>query len=185
MLVDPLDATVADNEIIVARTKGVGILPAEVAVAYGVSGPNLRASGVGFDLRKVEDYLPYHLFDFEIPTGENGDCWDRWHVRLLEIRQSVRIVQQAIDGIPSGPLQAKVPKVIKVPQGVQVERRPRMHQSADSTTPPEPERTAAAVPGASSGHTAATSSAPSHSTAAVLPARSNSVRRRSRSLSPQ
>jgi NADH-quinone oxidoreductase subunit D len=65
----------------------------------------------------VEHYLPYERFDFEIPTGGNGDCWDRWHVRLLEIRQSVRIVQQAIDGIPSGPLQAKVPKVIKVPQG--------------------------------------------------------------------
>ena len=115
--VDELEQLVADNEIILARTKGIGILPPEVAASYGVSGPNLRASGVKFDLRKVEDYLPYHLFDFEIPVGENGDCWDRWHVRLLEIRQSVRIVQQAIDSIPSGPLQAKVPKVIKVPQG--------------------------------------------------------------------
>jgi NADH-quinone oxidoreductase subunit D len=115
--VDELELLVADNEIILARTKGIGILPADVAASYGVSGPNLRASGVAFDLRKVEDYLPYDRFDFEIPTGENGDCWDRWHVRLLEIRQSVRIVQQAIDGIPSGPLQAKVPKVIKVPQG--------------------------------------------------------------------
>jgi NADH-quinone oxidoreductase subunit D len=115
--VDELEQLVADNEIILARTKGIGVLPVEVAAAYGVSGPNLRASGVAFDLRKVEHYLPYDRFDFEIPTGENGDCWDRWHVRLLEIRQSVRIVQQAIDGIPSGPLQAKVPKVIKVPQG--------------------------------------------------------------------
>jgi NADH-quinone oxidoreductase subunit D len=115
--VDELDALVADNEIIVARTKGVGVLPPEVAVAYGVSGPNLRASGVAFDLRKNEDYLPYDRFDFDVITGENGDCWDRWHVRLLEIRESVKIIRQAIDSIPSGDLQAKVPKVIKVPAG--------------------------------------------------------------------
>jgi NADH-quinone oxidoreductase subunit D len=88
-----------------------------VAVAYGVSGPNLRASGVAFDLRKNEDYLPYDRFDFDVITGENGDCWDRWHVRLLEIRESVKIIRQAIDSIPSGDLQAKVPKVIKVPAG--------------------------------------------------------------------
>jgi NADH-quinone oxidoreductase subunit D len=114
---DEIEALVAGNEIILARTKGVGLLPVDVAASYGVSGPNLRASGVAFDLRKVESYLPYDRFDFEIPVGENGDCWDRWSVRLAEIRQSARIIQQAIDGIPSGPLQAKVPKVIKVPKG--------------------------------------------------------------------
>ena len=114
---DELEALVAGNEIFLARTKGIGVLPPEVAAAYGVSGPNLRASGVKFDLRKVEDYLPYDQFDFEIPTGENGDSWDRWWVRLIEIRQSASIIQQAIDGIPSGPLQAKVPKVVKVPKG--------------------------------------------------------------------
>lgn len=115
--VDELDALVADNEIIVARTRGVGILPPEVAVAYGVSGPNLRASGVAFDLRKTESYLPYDRFEFDVVTGENGDCWDRWYVRLQEIRESVKIIRQAIDTIPSGDLQAKVPKVIKVPAG--------------------------------------------------------------------
>lgn len=115
--VDQLEDLVAGNEIILARTKGVGILPPEVAAAFGVSGPNMRASGVRFDLRKAEHYLPYDRFDFEIPVGKNGDCWDRWWVRLAEIRQSVRIIEQAIDGIPSGPLQAKVPKVIKVPKG--------------------------------------------------------------------
>ena len=114
---DEIESLVAGNEIILARTKGVGLLPVDVAVSHGVSGPNLRASGVAFDLRKVESYLPYHRFDFEIPTGAVGDCWDRWWVRLAEIRQSARIIQQAIDGIPSGPLQAKVPKVIKVPKG--------------------------------------------------------------------
>ena len=117
VVVDEIEDLVAGNEIILARTKGVGILPPEIAVAYGVSGPNLRASGVGFDLRRAESYLPYDRFDFEIPVGENGDCWDRWWVRLAEIRQSARIIQQAVDGIPSGPLQAKVPKIIKVPKG--------------------------------------------------------------------
>lgn len=114
---DEIEDLVAGNEIILARTKGVGILPPEVALSYGVSGPNLRGSGVQFDIRKVEDYLPYDRFDFEVPTGENGDCWDRWWVRWEEIRQAAQIVQQAVDGIPSGPLQAKVPKVIKVPKG--------------------------------------------------------------------
>ncbi|HEY5889262.1 MAG TPA: NADH-quinone oxidoreductase subunit D 1 [Acidimicrobiia bacterium] len=114
---DQLEDLVAGNEIILARTKGIGVLPLEVAAAFGVSGPNLRASGAAFDLRKVDDYLPYDRFDFDVPTGANGDCWDRWWVRLQEIRQSARIISQAIEGIPSGPLQAKVPKVIKVPAG--------------------------------------------------------------------
>jgi NADH-quinone oxidoreductase subunit D len=114
---DQLEDLVADNEIIVARTQGIGVLPPEVAAAYGVTGPNLRASGIPFDLRKVENYLPYDKFDFDVVTASNGDCWDRWFVRLQEIRQSARIVEQAVDSIPSGPLQAKVPKVIKVPAG--------------------------------------------------------------------
>jgi NADH-quinone oxidoreductase subunit D len=112
-----LEDLFAGNEIILARTKGIGVLPPEVAAAYGVSGPNLRASGVRYDIRKTDDYLPYDAFDFRVPVGENGDCWDRWYVRLAEIRESAKIIQQAIDGIPSGPLQAKVPKVIKVPAG--------------------------------------------------------------------
>ncbi len=114
---DEIETLVAGNEIILARTKGIGVLPPEVAAAYGVSGPNMRASGVAFDLRKVEDYLPYDRFDFNVVTGTNGDSWDRWWVRLQEIRESARLIQQAIDGIPSGPLQAKVPRIIKVPAG--------------------------------------------------------------------
>lgn len=117
VVTDELEGLVAGNEIIHARTKNVGVLPPEVAVAYGVSGPNLRASGVPFDLRKTEDYLPYDRFDFDVVTGENGDCWDRWYVRLLEIRESVKIIQQAIETIPSGDLQSKVPKIISVPKG--------------------------------------------------------------------
>lgn len=114
---EQLEDLFATNEIIVARTKGIGVLPPEVAAAYGVSGPNLRASGVRYDIRKTDNYLPYDKFDFTVPVGKNGDCWDRWYIRLAEIRESAKIIKQAIDGIPSGPLQAKVPKVIKVPAG--------------------------------------------------------------------
>ncbi len=114
---DEIESLVAGNEIILARTRGIGVIPPDVAAAHGLSGPNMRASGVGFDLRKVSDYLPYDKFSFDIPVGTAGDCWDRWYVRLAEIRQSARIIQQAVDGIPAGPLQAKVPKIIKIPKG--------------------------------------------------------------------
>ena len=112
-----IEELVAGNEVFLARTKGIGVIPPDVAVSFGVSGPNFRASGIPFDLRKVSDYLPYDQFDFDIPVGESGDCWDRWNVRLQEIRQSARIIQQAIDGLPSGAIQAKVPRIIKVPEG--------------------------------------------------------------------
>ncbi len=114
---DEIESLVTGNEIFLARTKGIGVLPPEVAADYGVTGPNLRASGIRFDLRKVGNYLPYDRFDFVVPIGQTGDSWDRWWVRLEEIRQACRIVQQAVDGVPSGPLQAKVPKIIKVPKG--------------------------------------------------------------------
>ncbi len=115
---DEFEALVAGNEVFLARTKGLGVLPPEIGASFGVSGPNLRASGVGFDLRKSEDYLPYDRFEFDVITGQTGDCWDRWWVRLMEIREAAKIVLQAVDAMPpSGPLQAKVPKVIKVPEG--------------------------------------------------------------------
>ena len=114
---DDLDRLVTGNELIQARTVGVGVIPPDKALEYGLSGPNLRASGVKYDLRKVEDILPYDGIDFEIPIGENGDCYDRYVVRNEEIRQAARIVQQAIDKIPSGPLQSKVPRIIKLPKG--------------------------------------------------------------------
>jgi NADH-quinone oxidoreductase subunit D len=115
---DDLDDLVTGNELFKARTVGVGVIPREKALEYGMSGPSLRASGVDFDLRrKGEMVLPYDGFDFDVPLGVNGDCYDRYVVRLEEIRQAARIVQQAIDVIPSGPLQAKVPRIIKVPAG--------------------------------------------------------------------
>jgi len=112
-----IEELVAGNEVFLARTKGIGVIPVDVAASYGVSGPNFRASGSSFDLRKTSNYLPYDQFDFDVAIGENGDCFDRWYVRLVEIRESARIIQQAIDGLPSGPLQAKVPRIIKVPAG--------------------------------------------------------------------
>jgi NADH-quinone oxidoreductase subunit D len=114
---DDMDDLVVGNEIFLQRTKGVGIIPADKALAFGVSGPNLRASGVRFDLRKTDDYLPYDRFDFNIPAGENGDCFDRYWVRLQEIREAAGIVRQAVTTLPSGDLQAKVPRIIKVPRG--------------------------------------------------------------------
>ena len=115
---DEADELVTGNEVFQARTVGVGVIPRELALEYGLSGPNLRASGVNFDLRKHgEPILPYDGIDFEVPLGENGDCFDRYRVRLEEIRQAARIVQQSVDTIPAGPLQTKVPPIIKVPPG--------------------------------------------------------------------
>ena len=114
---DDMDDLVLGNEIFLERTKGVGIIPADKALDHGVSGPNLRASGVKFDVRKTDDYLPYDRFEFDIPTGSNGDCFDRYAVRLEEIRQAARIITQAVEAMPEGDLQAKVPRIIKVPRG--------------------------------------------------------------------
>ncbi|MCL1602153.1 MAG: NADH-quinone oxidoreductase subunit D 1 [Actinomycetia bacterium] len=114
---DDIDTLVTGNELIRARTVDVGVIPADKAIEYGMSGPNLRASGVAYDLRKVENYLPYDQLDFDVISRPGGDCYDRYIVRLLEIRESAKIVRQAIDMIPVGPLQAKVPRVLKVPSG--------------------------------------------------------------------
>jgi len=114
---DEIDGLITGNEIFQERTRGIGVIPAAKAMEYGVSGPNLRASGIRFDLRKVEDYLPYDKFDWQVPAGTEGDCLDRYLVRMEEIRQSASIIEQAIESIPAGPLQAKVPRIIKVPPG--------------------------------------------------------------------
>ncbi|MCR4419186.1 MAG: NADH-quinone oxidoreductase subunit D [Clostridia bacterium] len=111
------DGLITGNEIFQARTKGVGVLDLPTALTYGVTGPNLRASGLAFDLRKARPYGIYSRFDFEIPTGKNGDCFDRFVVRLEEMRQSLRIVEQAARDIPPGPVRAKLPKVLRPPKG--------------------------------------------------------------------
>jgi NADH-quinone oxidoreductase subunit D len=114
---DDIDNLVTGNELFKMRTVGIGVIPRDKALEYGVSGPNLRASGVAYDLRKADPYLTYDQVDFDIAVASEGDCFDRYTVRLDEIRQSSRIIRQAIDKIPSGPLQAKVPRVLKAPKG--------------------------------------------------------------------
>jgi len=114
---DEYEELLTTNRIWVERTKGVGILGPEDCIALGVTGPVLRASGVKWDLRKAQPYECYKDMDFEIPTGLNGDTYDRYLVRIAEMRQSVRILQQAVEVIPPGPIMAKVPKVIKPPVG--------------------------------------------------------------------
>ncbi|MBI5267236.1 MAG: NADH-quinone oxidoreductase subunit D [candidate division Zixibacteria bacterium] len=106
-----------ENPIWRARNIGVGILTPEMAVGYGVSGPALRASGVKYDIRKNDPYGYYPQFDFDIPTRSNGDCYDRYIVRLEEIKQSLKIISQALDGLPEGDFKAKVPGVFKPPAG--------------------------------------------------------------------
>jgi len=105
------------NRIWMGRLQGIGILNADDCKEYGVTGPMLRAAGVKWDLRKARPYSGYEKYDFEVPTGKNGDTYDRYTVRMEEMRQSVRIIRQAVDQIPEGPIMAKVPKVIKPPVG--------------------------------------------------------------------
>ncbi len=105
------------NRIWVRRTKGVGILNAADCKDYGVTGPLIRAAGVEWDLRKAQPYCGYENYDFDIPTAETGDTFDRYMVRMEEMVQSCRIIRQAVDGLPEGPIKGKVGKVIKPPPG--------------------------------------------------------------------
>ncbi len=105
------------NAIFLARTKNIGILSKEMAINYSVTGPILRASGVNWDLRKDEPYSIYDRFQFDIPVGKVGDSWDRYKVRLDEIEQSLRIIEQAIEGLPEGNPVAKVNKIFKPAAG--------------------------------------------------------------------
>jgi NADH-quinone oxidoreductase subunit D len=114
---DEFLALVTGNNIFTARTKNIAALSADTALEYGVTGPNLRASEVNFDLRKVAPYGAYGKFDFDVPVLKNGDCHDRFFLRALEIRESLKIIEQAIDNLPEGPIMGKVAKVIKPPKG--------------------------------------------------------------------
>ncbi|RKX31763.1 MAG: NADH-quinone oxidoreductase subunit D [Candidatus Zixiibacteriota bacterium] len=105
-----------DNKIFRKRTIGVGYISAEDAINYGFTGPCLRGSGVNYDVRKATPYSSYEKFDFEVPLGKNGDVYDRYLVRLEEMRQSLRIAKQALDGMPEGPYRAHVPGVVLPPK---------------------------------------------------------------------
>jgi NADH-quinone oxidoreductase subunit D len=111
--IDDYEALLTGNRIWIDRLTGVGILDAEDCKAYGVTGPMLRAAGVHWDIRRAIPYCGYEKYDFEIPIRENGDTYDRYIVRIQEMRQSNRIIQQAVASLPEGPIMAKVPKVIK------------------------------------------------------------------------
>lgn len=115
--IDEYEALLTGNRIWLARTQGVGILSGEDAIALGVTGPVLRASGVKWDIRKAMPYAAYDQYEFDIPVGKTGDTFDRYIVRMEEMRQSVRICRQAIQNIPAGPILAKVGKVLKPPAG--------------------------------------------------------------------
>ena len=95
----------------------MGYLSGDDCKALGVTGPVLRASGVKWDLRKAQPYAAYQDFEFDIPTGQNGDTYDRYIVRIAEMHQSLRIIRQAVKGLPEGPVMAKIPKVLKPPVG--------------------------------------------------------------------
>ena len=101
-----------ENRIWIGRTKGVGILSIKDAIAYSLTGPNLRASGVSFDYRKDFPYSSYEQFDFEVPTRPEGDCYARYLVRMEEMRQSIRIIRQALAGLPEGSVKADAPGIV-------------------------------------------------------------------------
>jgi len=115
--INEFDRLLKQNEILLARAKGVGILTGEKAINCSASGPVLRASGVQCDIRKTDPYSIYDRFEFDIPTGTAGDCYDRYRVRVEEMRQSLRIIEQAVAQLPSGPVRAEVPHLVRPPAG--------------------------------------------------------------------
>ncbi len=101
---DEFEKLLTGNEILIARTQGVGVLAPELAVNAGITGPMLRACGVNYDIRKVDKYGIYDRFDFRIPLGDHGDVFDRYMIRLLEMRESLKILRQALRDLPAGPI---------------------------------------------------------------------------------
>jgi NADH-quinone oxidoreductase subunit D len=110
--IDEYSNLLTGNPIFANRLKGVGLLSAEDAIALGVTGPPLRASGVDFDLRRDMPYSSYEKFQFQVPVSNGCDCWARYEVRLLEMRESIKIIQQALDGMPEGAVKADAPKIV-------------------------------------------------------------------------
>ena len=113
---DESEKLLTRNRIFVDRTKDIGVISKEKAIDYGLSGPNLRSSGVEHDLRKAEPYLVYDQLDFEVPIGSVGDCYDRYLVRMEEMRQSVRIIRQCLDKMPGGPINVPDGKTVLPPK---------------------------------------------------------------------
>ena len=115
--IDELDQLLSENEIVIGRTFNVGVLTAEKAINCSVSGPVLRSTGVDWDLRKVDPYDIYDRVEFDVPVGTRGDNYDRYWVRLEEMRQSLRITRQCVEQIPPGPVRANVSMLLRPPAG--------------------------------------------------------------------
>ena len=115
--IDELEGLITGNEIVLTRTRGVGVLSAEDAIDNSVSGPVLRASGVQWDLRRADPYEVYDRLDFEVPIGSDGDNFDRYIVRIQEMRESVKIIRQCIEQIPEGPIRSQTPFFMRAPVG--------------------------------------------------------------------
>ncbi len=118
--VDEYEGMLTDNRIWKRRTVGIGVLSPEMAIDYGVTGPMLRGSGVRWDLREAMPYEAYGEVEFDVPVGKNGDTYDRYLVRIAEMRQSARIVAQCLDKLPEGPVLARKPQVLKAPKESEV-----------------------------------------------------------------
>lgn len=114
--IDQYEELLTGNPIFKERTEGIGILSADDALALGVTGPALRGSGVALDMRKTNPYCGYEAYQFEVPTGQVGDCFDRYLVRVAEMRESVKIIRQAIDRLPDGPVRTTDRKVMPPPR---------------------------------------------------------------------
>ena len=114
--IEEYEALLKENPIFLRRTKGIGVISAEQALAWGVTGPGLRATGVDWDIRKSLPYLTYDQYDFDVPLGENGDVYDRYRCRVRELHQSLRIVQQAMDALPDGPVLVDDRKIAPPPR---------------------------------------------------------------------
>jgi NADH-quinone oxidoreductase subunit D len=115
--IDDYEALTVDNEILLARSRDVGVLPPDLAINASISGPMLRGSGIPWDIRKADPYCFYDRFEFDIPVGHEGDSYDRFIVRLEEMRQSVSIVKQALEQLPSGPYKTEIPLSLQPPPG--------------------------------------------------------------------
>jgi NADH-quinone oxidoreductase subunit D len=108
---DEFERLLSENEILIARTQGVGVLSRDLAINASITGPGLRASGVNYDIRKVDHYGIYDRFPFRVPLGEHGDVYDRYMIRVLEMRESLKILEAALRDIPAGPIQDPKVKV--------------------------------------------------------------------------
>jgi NADH-quinone oxidoreductase subunit C/D len=115
---DEMDRLLSENEVLVSRLKGIQVIDGETAIKYSVTGPVLRAAGVPYDLRRADPYSVYDRFEFDVAMRPNGDLYDNYVIRLDEIRQSLRILQQAVKQIPGGPINSQKPQYqVRVPAG--------------------------------------------------------------------